>query len=267
MVFSSPLWQGFPKKTLVLFSVLCLSFGLWSCTGDSEQAQADVQVDSELEAQILQVIRDNPQALIDSVQAYQRSQQEQQQQLADNFQQQMISDPQAVIGDSPTLGAEAATVVLMEFSDFECPFCARASDTLKAFMERHADTVTLVYKHLPLEPIHPEAIPAAEASWAAQQQGKFWEYHDQLFENQGQFNQELYERIAQDLGLDLEQFAADRERARPAITQDLELAQSLGFNGTPVFIFASTETEKIDVFTGALSLEEFEAKLSAITTP
>ncbi|WP_024545783.1 DsbA family protein [Picosynechococcus sp. NKBG15041c] len=244
-----------------------LSFSLWSCSGDQEQAQADVSVDAELEAQILQVIRDNPQVLIDSVQAYQLSQQQAQQQTATDFQAQLTSNPEAVIGDSPTLGSEEFNVVLIEFSDFECPFCARASETLKTFIEQNADTVTLAYKHLPLVQIHPQAIAAAEASWAAQQQGKFWEYHDQLFENQGQFNEELYQRIAQDLGLDLEQFEADRQRARPAIDEDLTLAQSLGLNGTPFFILASTETGNVETFSGALDLQEYEAKLAAVITP
>ncbi|MBV5261597.1 disulfide bond formation protein DsbA [Synechococcus moorigangaii CMS01] len=263
--------QGFSRKMLALFSALCLGFGLWGCNGDSEQTQADVTVDPELEAQILQVIRDNPQVLIDSVQAYQQSQQQaqqdQQQQSVEEFKQQVLSDPQAVIGDAPTMGSEDFTVVLIEFSDFECPFCARAHSTLKTFMAQNGETVTLAYKHLPLAQIHPQAIPAAEASWAAQQQGQFWEYHDQLFENQDRLGEELYQEIAENLGLDMAQFEGDRQNAQAAIQQDLELAQRLGLNGTPFFVLASTETGKFETFSGALDLQQYEEKLAAVTTP
>ncbi|ANV83073.1 disulfide bond formation protein DsbA [Picosynechococcus sp. PCC 7003] len=271
MILSLSVRQGFSRKMLALFSALCLGLSLWGCNGDQETAQADVNVDPELEAQILQVIRDNPQVLIDAVQNYQLSQQqaqqEEQQKAAEDFKQQVLTEPQTVIGDAPTLGAEDLKVVLIEFSDFECPFCARAHDTLKTFMAQNSDTVTLAYKHLPLAQIHPQAIAAAEASWAAQQQGKFWEYHDQLFENQDRLGEELYQEIAENLGLDMAKFEGDRQNAQPAIQKDLELAQQLGLNGTPFFVLASTETGKFETFSGALDLQQYEEKLAAITTP
>ena len=77
---------------------------------------------------------------------------------------------------------------------------------MAGFMAEHEDDVLYVYKHLPLTQIHPEAIPSARASWAAQQQGQFWPYHDALFANQARLGSELYPEIAQDLGLDMDQF-------------------------------------------------------------
>lgn len=271
MTFFSLTRQRLPRRTLAFFSVLILSFSLWSCSGDKDQAQAEIKVDAELEAQILEVIRKNPQIIIEAVQQYQVTQQEQQQQAqqqaATDFEQKMVTDPKAVIGTSPVMGSEAYNVVLLEFSDFECPFCASAHGTLKTFMEKHSDTVTLAYKHLPLAQIHPQATPAAEASWAAQQQDKFWEYHDRLFEGQQSLGEDLYLQIAQDLGLDLEKFATDRVTAKASVQQDLELAQQLGLNGTPFFILASTETKKFETFSGALTLAQYEEKLKAVTTP
>ena len=149
----------------------------------------------------------------------------------------MMTDPVAVIGNSPTTGAMAKNIILLEFSDFQCPFCAQAEPTVKEFMAQHEDQVTLVYKHFPLSQIHPYAQSAAEASWAAQQQGKFWEYHDVLFEEQKQLGEGLYIAIAEDLDLDLEQFNRDRHspEAEAAINSDLELAQKVGIRGTPFF--------------------------------
>ena len=177
MTFLSLSRQGFSRKILAFFAVLLLSTGLWSCTTD-QNAQADTEVDTELEEQVLEIIRNNPEVILEAVQKYQeeqqQAQQQQQQQVAQEFQQTMTSNPKEVIGDSPVIGSESFEVVLLEFSDFECPFCARAYDTVKAFMDKHGDTVTLSYKHLPLQQIHPQATPAAQASWAAQQQGQFW---------------------------------------------------------------------------------------------
>lgn len=257
---------------LAFFAVLLLSTSLWSCAADTT-AQADPELDNELEEQVLEIIRSNPEVIIEAVQKYQeeqqQAQQEEQQRVAQEFQQKITNNPKDVIGDSPVMGSDAYEVVLLEFSDFECPFCSRAHSTLQAFMDKHSETVTLSYKHLPLQQIHPQAIPAAQASWAAQQQDKFWEYHDRLFENQSRLGDELYETIARDLGLDLEQFNGDRpaDAAQLAIQKDLDLAQQLQLSGTPFFILASTKTSKMETFSGALSLEQFEAQLTKVTTP
>ncbi|MEE4292315.1 MAG: thioredoxin domain-containing protein [Cycloclasticus sp.] len=272
MAFLSLSRQRLPKKTLAFFSAVLLSLSLWSCSsGEQENAEADVTVDAELEAQILEVIRKNPQVIIDAVQQYQQSQQQEQQEAqekaANEFREQLTNDPQAVIGNSPVMGAEDYQVVMIEFSDFECPFCAQAHGSIKEFMEKNGDKVTLAYKHLPLEQIHPQAIPAAHASWAAQQQGKFWEYHDRLFENQDRLGDDLYLEIAEELGLDLEKFETDKAAAQEPIQADLALAQKLGLNGTPFFILTSVETGKVETFSGALSLAQYEEKLTLVTTP
>ncbi|WP_227498531.1 thioredoxin domain-containing protein [Synechococcus sp. PCC 7336] len=166
----------------------------------------------------------------------------------------------ALIGDSPRIGAEGAEVFLIEFSDFQCPFCARAYPTVKEFMATHGDSVQLVYKHLPIVQIHPQALPAARASWAAEQQGKFWEYHDRLFENQAELGEPLYVQTAEDLGLDMEQFDRDRNsrESRQAIERDLEIANALGIRSTPTFVMNNL------LIPGAAPLNLFEQALASL---
>ncbi|MDT7945227.1 DsbA family protein [Synechococcus sp. R55.6] len=216
---------------------------------------------ADLEEQVLQIIRKNPQVILEAVQEYQQrqyqEQQQQQQRLAEEFGRQLRENPRAVIGDSPRLGSDALRLVLVEFSDFQCPFCARAHSTLKQFMADHGDEVTLVYKHLPLTSIHPEAMSAARAAWAAQRQGKFWEFHDELFANQSQLGDGFYVATAEKLGLNIEKFNRDRRSraAERAIQRDIDLASQLGIGGTPHFILNGI------AFSGAQPLEVFEQTL------
>jgi protein-disulfide isomerase len=147
-------------------------------------------------------------------------------------------DRAALIGDSPTRGAADARVVLVEFSDFQCPYCASAATDMKTFMAAHASDVLFVYKHFPLSRIHPEALPAAKAAWAADQQGQFWAYHDALFADQAQLGESLYVKLAEEVGLDVERFNRDRNSpaAAAAVDRDLQLARQLNLNGTPTFL-------------------------------
>lgn len=218
------------------------------------------EVSPQLKEQVLQIIRENPEVILEAVQAYQQKQREQDQQARQSVLNRAKANPQAVIGASPTKGAKNGKVVLVEFSDFQCPFCARANTTLKQFMAKHGNSVTLVYKHLPLTSIHPEALPAAKAAWAAGQQGKFWEFHDALFTNQKQLGEALYRETAKSLGLDLQKFDRDRasQSANAAIEQDLALAEALGIDGTPFFIMNGS------VMAGAVSLADLEAALAKV---
>jgi len=92
---------------------------------------------------------------------------------------------EVAVGNSPAIGSKNAKVTIVEFSDFECPFCARAFATVKQIKDAYPKDVKIVYKQLPLTNIHPNAQKAAEASICAKDQGKFWEMHDKMFESQG----------------------------------------------------------------------------------
>ncbi|MGI8503409.1 MAG: DsbA family protein [Hassallia sp.] len=238
---------------LTILSLLCLILG-WSFP-----AQAATRMSPQLEQQVMQIIREHPEVLIESVQAYQQQQQQQIKQSQLAFLQDLQINPQSVIGNSPVTGSPNSKIVLVEFSDFECPYCAEANKTLKQFMEKHQDEVTLVYKHFPITQIHPQAVPAAKAAIAANQQGKFWEYSDALFSQQKQLGEPLYLDIATNLKLDLDKFKTDRALADNAIVKDMQLAQKLGLTGTPFFVMNG------ETLSGAVQLSDMEKVLARAT--
>ncbi len=147
----------------------------------------------------------------------------------------------------PFVGGENAKVVIVEYSDFQCPFCARSAAALKKINEEYGSKVKIYFKHFPLDKnynpllsyqIHPLAGRAAVASEAAAEQGKFWEYHDLLFENQGVFDDDSLISYAQALGLDVEKFRRDTNDTKiiARVTKDVEEGNKLGINATPTII-------------------------------
>jgi protein-disulfide isomerase len=260
----------FPAQKQLL-SLLLLMFMLIGCSnpvraGDQVSVPAKspaavvgtTKIDPKLEQQILDVIRQHPEVILESVEKYQRDEQTRQAKSTQDLIGKIAANPKAYIAGSPTLGKGKA--VLIEFSDFQCPFCAKARDNVKQFMDQRSADVTLVYKHLPLNQIHPEATPAAKSAWAAQQQGKFWPFHDALFTGQKQLGDSFYQATAKQLGLDMAKFNRDRasKAAEAAIRQDTDLATKLGLNGTPAFILNG------EIFSGAVPVEELEKRLSAV---
>jgi protein-disulfide isomerase len=143
----------------------------------------------------------------------------------------------AVRPDDPSRGRRDAPLTVLVFSDFECPFCSRALPALREIEARYGQDLRIVWKHQPL-PFHQRAMPAALAAEAARQQGKFWEMHDKLFENQRDLSPDSFERFARELGLDVARFRAAMQDPglRGRVEQDQALAQKLGANGTPTFI-------------------------------
>jgi len=137
---------------------------------------------------------------------------------------------------APYKGAEDAKVTVVEFSDFQCPFCSRVGPTLERLIQDYPGDVKVVYRHLPLS-FHKQAQGAAEASEAAHRQGKFWEMHDNLFANQRSLSDEKYVEWAGELGLDVEKFKQDLKSApvQNRINKDKQDAASLGVSGTPGF--------------------------------
>ena len=142
----------------------------------------------------------------------------------------------AVPSDGPSRGPATAKVTIVEFSDFQCPFCARVNPTLDQIRASYPDDVRIVFRHDPL-PFHNNAALAAEAAVAAEWQGKFWEMHDKLFANQRDLDRAGLEARAAELGLDLPAFrqALDAHAAKARVDADLALGQKLGVHGTPTF--------------------------------
>ena len=138
-------------------------------------------------------------------------------------------------------GDKDAPVTLYEFSDYQCPFCAKFfSDTLPQIEENYITTgkVKLVYKDFPLDNIHPEATPAALAARCAGDQGQFWEFHDKIFQNQQLLSSASYTTWASELGLDLAEFSncMSTRKHLSAVRKDLLEGQQAGVRGTPGFV-------------------------------
>jgi protein-disulfide isomerase len=134
-------------------------------------------------------------------------------------------------------GPETAPVTLVEYGDFECPYCAAAHVILKEVQATMGDQLRLVFRHFPLTQIHPHAEPAAEASEAAGAQGQFWEMHDLLYENQPRLDPPHLLMYAEELGLDVERFARELEEGayRERVRGDFLSGVRSGVNGTPAF--------------------------------
>jgi len=137
---------------------------------------------------------------------------------------------------APSKGPADAKVTIVEFSDFQCPFCSRVNPTLKQIEDTYGKDVRIVFRHLPL-PFHKEAKPAAEAAMAAHEQGKFWEMHDKLFQSQRDLTRETFERYAKEIGLDMKKFTAalDSGKFRSYVDNDERYAGTVGASGTPAF--------------------------------
>jgi protein-disulfide isomerase len=157
------------------------------------------------------------------------------------------------IGGSPVKGPADAKVTIFEFSDFECPYCKRGFDVVEEVLKAYPNDVKVVFKNMPLE-FHNMATPAAKAALAAQKQGKFWEFHDELFKNQQSISEELFPKIATTLGLDMEKFKADMNspEVEAQIKSDISIAKALDITGTPGFIVAGIPVK------GAYPFEHFK---------
>ena len=162
------------------------------------------------------------------------------------------------VENSPSKGSNYALVTIVKFSDFQCPFCKRVTGVLKKIHQAYGNKVRLVYKHNPL-PFHKDAPLAAQASYAAHQQGKFWEMHDKIFEKNRALKRADLERHAQALGLDMAKFKADIDSfaAKAQIKADQALAAKLGARGTPHFFVNGKRMP------GALPFDRFKSTIDA----
>jgi protein-disulfide isomerase len=165
------------------------------------------------------------------------------------------------VGDSPAIGPRSAPVTVVAFSDFQCPYCSRAVPTMKEIEEKYKGKVRIAFKHLPLD-FHQNAKIAAEASMAANEQGKFWPYHDKLFQNQQQLDRSSLEKYAAELGLNMTKFKAalDSGKYKKRVEDDAKLAASVGATGTPTFYVNGKQV------VGALPFDQFKPVIDAALT-
>ena len=173
--------------------------------------------------------------------------------VVDRLQPPPVVRVQVSTDGAPIRGTADAPVTLVEFSDFHCPFCKRVQPTLTKVLEKYPGKVRLLFRHLPLDALHPQARRAAEASWCAQDQGKFWEYHDLLFANAPKAAQDDLKHYAEQIDLDLNKFESclSRNVHRDSVQLDIDEVTKLGMSGTPAFFINGRP------LSGAQPLEKF----------
>ncbi len=173
----------------------------------------------------------------------------------------LLRPPRARVGyDSSRLrGSAAAPVIIVEFSDFQCPYCRGVAPTLKTLLAKYAGRVSLAYRDLPLRELHPQAQQAAEAARCAGEQGKFWEYHDLLYTGEAKFDAGSLVGRARILGLDVERFSSclASGKFKNSVEEDVQEATRAGVSGTPAFFINGI------FLSGAQPLSVFEKIIEA----
>lgn len=159
-----------------------------------------------------------------------------------------------VAAEGPSKGPATAPITIVEFSDFECPYCSKAEDTVKQVMKAYDGKVRLVYRDFPL-PFHPHAEKASEAAQCAADQGKYWEMHEKLFSNQQKLEEPALKGYAKDLGLDQGKFdkCLDGGDKAKVVEANKAAGSKVGVTGTPAFFINGYQ------LTGAQPFEEFKS--------
>jgi protein-disulfide isomerase len=157
--------------------------------------------------------------------------------IVDRLEPPLAARVEVPIAGAPVRGASDALITVVEFSDFECPFCKRANGTMASLLQKYSGKIKLVYRDFPLENIHPLARKAAEAGRCARDGDKFWEYHDVLFAESPKLAIEDLKRYAVQVGLDADKFDACLSKGTHSadVQSDIDEGQRLGITATPVF--------------------------------
>ena len=180
---------------------------------------------------------------------------------ADNINGQQVVRKDISVDDDPSVGPSDAPITIVEFSDFQCPFCQRwHNEVYSALMKKYEGKIHFVYRDFPLYQIHPEAEPAAIATNCAGDQGKYWEYHDLIFSGGRELGSETYLTYAKSLGLSIDSFTKClTDPAKSAeITADYQYGSSFGVSSTPTFFvngIAVVGAQPIEVFTQMIDSE------------
>lgn len=176
-------------------------------------------------------------------------------------QQQQAASVRPIQEGEPLRGNPEASVDIIEYSDFECPFCLRHEDTVDKILAEYGDKVRFAYRHFPLRSLHPEAQKAAEASECAEEQGKFWEMHDKIFEANAADNMSVdtWKQYAADLGLDTGQFndCLDNGKYASVVQDELDEGQAVGVRGTPATFING------QMISGAVPYEQMKSVIEA----
>ncbi len=239
--------KRFLRNALVLSSVVGLGLSTSGC-----------MTSSRMEKAIKDYLEKNPQALKAQIEAALKSRSPQQ---ADTRTiEEKIKNPVKVdLGKSPIKGTANAPIMIVEFSEFQCPFCARVEPTLKQLLNDYKGKIGITFRHNPL-PFHKNAMSASKAALAGREQGKFWEMHEALFNNQKDLSDENILKLAKQVGLNSAKFKTDWKSNKfdAEIEKDMQDARSLGASGTPSFFINGVSLR------GAQPVDSFKAVIDKI---
>jgi len=249
-------------KKLVLLTLIALLAG---CSREVVSDQQLAKVLDEHPELILKAIEKNPEKVLDALNKAmenkrttdaEKQQKAQLEERENEFKN--PKKPRLAVTDNYR-GAKDAQITIVEYSDFQCSFCAQAYGTVEKVMNKYEGKVKLVYKHLPLTQIHPQAMLASQYFLAIEKQSKekAWKFYDELFKNQGRMNEAdtFFNEVAKASGVDLNKLAKDlnSEQVKNKIAEDMKEAQAFGFNGTPAFLINGVS------LVGAQPVSEFSA--------
>jgi protein-disulfide isomerase len=188
-----------------------------------------------------------------------------------SMQLELAGGPSVDISDAATLGPDSATVALVEFSDYECPFCIRHfQQTMPRLLATYIKPGRILYafRDWPVDELHPQSIRAHEAAHCALEQSKFWEIHSRLFGPPGSHTPELLTGVARDVGLDMGAFGScvDAKRSDAGIRRTSQMAIDLGATGTPAFFVGLRDrrTNSVHVLRTLAGAQPFEVFAQAI---
>lgn len=229
------------KITLALIAILALvSCNKMSPDGLKEMLKSDPTI-------LTEAIKANPGKFIDAlneaVQEARKGQdsrraEDEKKQFDESFKNPVMAE---IRSDETFRGPKDAPLTLIEYSDFECPFCSRGYKTVSSLLEKYKGKIRFVYKHLPLS-FHPNAMPASKYYEAIrlQNEDKAWKFHDDLYENQAKLKLgvKYFKSVAKKLKVDMKKLAkdVDSKKVQDRIDADLAEAKKFGFNGTPGFL-------------------------------
>ena len=231
-------------KLKVLSAMLMMSFVFSSCQVNEKQLKETLKKNPDI---LTEAIKANPNKFIDALneavklaqsgQAKKREEEEKKQ-LEDSFNNPLVAK---IRTDELFRGNKDAPLTLIEYSDFECPFCKRGYQTVIALLKKYEGKIRFVYKHLPLS-FHPNAMPASAYYEAIrlQSEDKAVKFHDDLYNNQSKIKlgEKYFKQVAKKLGVNMKKLAKDKDskKVKDRIDQDLAEAKKFGFNGTPGFL-------------------------------
>lgn len=237
-------------KPLTMASVALVSaFILSGC-----EKMADKYIDSYFERKGTEAVEKTIDKIVEKKRAEARKGQEE-----PNLEERLKNRVNVSLEGAAVKGPENAEIAIVVFSDFECPFCKRVLPALEEVEKAYPGKIKLAFKHNPL-PFHAKAVPAAQAAVAAQNQGKFWEMHDKLFDGQQSLTPENFKKWAKELKLDMKKFEKDMKdpAVQKKIDEDAAFARSNGAGGTPSFFINGV------LLVGAQPVDKFKEVIDAL---